>query len=106
MFKMGVKNQLNMFFHMIISYTCDLHLELDFLNLMNIKNYWNDLVKESFPVWPFVLEFQDFEIFIWFIFSSNWRNEHVVTYTKTWVFCAKSWKSIAFLCKQNCNMNN
>jgi hypothetical protein len=30
---MGLKNQINMFFCMIILYTCDLHLKLEILNL-------------------------------------------------------------------------
>jgi hypothetical protein len=34
---MGFKNQLNMFFYMIISYASNSHLDLKFLNLMNIK---------------------------------------------------------------------
>jgi hypothetical protein len=75
---MGFKNQFNMFFCMIISCTCDLHLELNFLNLMNIKNCLNDLIKESFPLQSFVSKFQDFEIFIQFIFSSNWPYEYLV----------------------------
>jgi hypothetical protein len=33
--KMSFQSQLNMFFYMIISYTCDLHLELEILNLIN-----------------------------------------------------------------------
>jgi hypothetical protein len=36
--KIHFKDQLNMFFCMIISYTFDLHLELAFLNVMNINN--------------------------------------------------------------------
>jgi hypothetical protein len=36
--KMGFKNQLNMSFCMIISYTFDLHLEFKILKLINIKN--------------------------------------------------------------------
>jgi len=27
---------------------------------------------------PITLKFEDFEILVWFIFSSNWPNEHVV----------------------------
>jgi hypothetical protein len=65
------KNQLNMFFHMIIFYTCDLHLELEILNLINIKHYLNDLIKESFPLQFFVLKFQNFENFIYLFFSGN-----------------------------------
>jgi len=34
---MGFKNQLNMFFHNIISYIYDMHLKLEILNLMDIK---------------------------------------------------------------------
>jgi hypothetical protein len=36
--KMGFKNQLNMSFCMIISYTFDLHLEFKILKLIDIKN--------------------------------------------------------------------
>jgi hypothetical protein len=50
---MGFKNQLNMFFHIIISYTCDVHLKLEILNLMDIKKKPNYLIKESFPLQPF-----------------------------------------------------
>jgi hypothetical protein len=35
---MGLRNQLNMFFHIIISCTCDMYLKLDILNLMDIKS--------------------------------------------------------------------
>jgi hypothetical protein len=35
---MSFKNQLNMFFYMIISYIYSLHLVLENLNLMNINN--------------------------------------------------------------------
>ncbi len=42
-----------MFSHMITSCTCDLHMELRILNEMNIKNYLNDLKKESFALQPF-----------------------------------------------------
>jgi hypothetical protein len=34
---MGFENQLNMFFHIIISCTCDVHLNLEILNVMDIK---------------------------------------------------------------------
>jgi hypothetical protein len=33
---------------MFISYTCDLHLKLEILNLVNIKKFKNDFKKESF----------------------------------------------------------
>jgi hypothetical protein len=46
---MGFKNQLDMVFGMI-SYTCDMHLELEIVSLMNI-NYlskgWNELKSMS-----------------------------------------------------------
>jgi hypothetical protein len=47
----------------IISYTCDLCLELELLNLVNINTLPNGL-QISFPLQLFSLEFQDFEIFI------------------------------------------
>jgi len=53
-----------MFFCMIIFCMCDLHLKLNFLNLMNIKTSQNDLIEESFLLQPFFSKFQDFEIFI------------------------------------------
>jgi hypothetical protein len=34
-----------MVFHMIISCACELHLELEIKNLMNVNNYANDLMK-------------------------------------------------------------
>jgi len=46
---------------------------------MNVNNYANDSIKESFPLQPVTSKFEDFEISVWFIFSSNWPNEHVVT---------------------------
>jgi len=45
---------------------------------MNVNNYANDWIKKSFPLQPITSKFEDFEIFVWFIFSSNWSNEHVV----------------------------
>jgi hypothetical protein len=71
-----------MVFHMIISCACDLHLELGIKNLMNVNNYANDWIKKSFSLGPITSKFEDFEIFIWFIFSSNSSNEHVVAETE------------------------
>jgi hypothetical protein len=47
---MDFKNQLNMSFCMIISYTFDLDIEFKILKLINIKNKPNDLIKKSFPL--------------------------------------------------------
>jgi hypothetical protein len=60
----------------IISYTCDLCLELEPLSLVNINTFPNGL-QIFFPLQLCFLEFQDFEIFIWFDFSSSSPNEHV-----------------------------
>jgi len=49
---------------MIISFTCDLDLKLQNVNLVNVFKKPNDIIKESFPLQPFVSKFQDFEIFI------------------------------------------
>jgi len=38
---MSFKIQLNTFFHIIISYTCVVHLKLEILNLMDIKKQPN-----------------------------------------------------------------
>ncbi len=65
------KNQLNMFFCMIISYTSDLHLELENLNIINIKNYLNDLIKELFPLQFFVSKFKNLENCTYIYFLSN-----------------------------------
>jgi hypothetical protein len=51
-----------MVFHMIISCTCDLHLELEILNLINVNNYANDWIKGSLPSQPSASNFEDFEI--------------------------------------------
>jgi hypothetical protein len=61
---MGFKIQLNTFFHIIISYTCVVHLKLEILNLMDIKKQPNYLRNKSFPLQPFASKFQDFEIFM------------------------------------------
>jgi len=50
-----------MVFRMIISCTCDMYLELKILNLMNVNNYANDWIKESFPSQPIASKFEDFE---------------------------------------------
>ncbi len=76
-----------MVFHMIISCTCDFHLEFKIKNLMNVNNYANDSIKKSFPLQPITSKFEDFEIFVWFIFSSNWSNEHVVGERETFFSC-------------------
>jgi hypothetical protein len=55
--KMGFFNQLNMFFHIMISYTCDMHLKLEILSLMDIKKLANFFIRESFPLQPFASKF-------------------------------------------------
>jgi len=72
--KMSFNGQSNMFFGKIISYTCDLHLKLNILNPLNIIFLSNSLKNESFPS-----IFQDFDIFVWFGFSSSSSNEHVLS---------------------------
>jgi hypothetical protein len=62
---------------------------------MNVNNYTNDWIKESFPLQPITSKFEDFEIFVWFIFSSNWPNEHVVPKRETFFSCDFFLKSIA-----------
>ncbi len=76
--KMSFNGQQNMFFANIIFYVCDPHLKLDILNLLNIFNLSNGFKKESFALQPFPSKFQDFEIFVWFGFSSSSSNEHVL----------------------------
>jgi hypothetical protein len=51
------------FFGMLISYTCDLHLKLNILNLLNIIFLSNGFKNESFALESFPSKFQDFEIF-------------------------------------------
>ncbi len=77
---------------------------------MNVNNYANDWIKESFPLQTITSKFEDFEIFVWFIFSSNWSNEHVVVERETFFSCRFCLKSIALfyalflaLKKINCN---
>jgi hypothetical protein len=53
-----------MVFHMIISCTCDFHLEFKIKNLMNVNNYANDSIKKSFLLQPISSKFEDFEIFV------------------------------------------
>jgi hypothetical protein len=66
-----------MFFGKIISYTWDLHLKLNILNPLNIIFLSKGLKNESFTLQPFPSKFQNFEIFVWFGFSSSSSNEHV-----------------------------
>jgi hypothetical protein len=66
-----------MVFGKIISYTCDLHLKLHILNPLNIMFLSNGFKNESFALKPFPSKFQDFDIFVWFGFSSSLSNEHV-----------------------------
>jgi hypothetical protein len=63
--KMGSKNQLKMFFCMIISYTSNLHLKLIFLNLMN---------------WKIAKQFNEKIVFcVAFSFKISWfKNFHVI----------------------------
>jgi len=63
-----------MFFCMIISCTCDICLELEILNLVNILK--SGKRNESFPLKPCGPKFQAFEILI-YIFSSSSPNEHI-----------------------------
>jgi hypothetical protein len=63
---MDFNGQPNMFFGMFISFTCDQHLKLDILNLLNmIFLSSNGVLNESFTLQPFLSKFQDFEIFEW-----------------------------------------
>ncbi len=77
--KMSFNGQPNMFFGMFIFCTCDLHLNLIFLNPLNIMFLSNGLKNESFVLQPFPLKFQGFEIFEWFGFSSSSSNEYVLS---------------------------
>jgi len=77
---------------------------------MNVNNYANDWIKESFPLQPITSKFKDFEIFVWFICSSNWLNEHVVEKREKQNYCKFCLKSITLfyalflaLWKTNCN---
>ncbi len=47
---MNFNGQPNMFFGMIISYTCDLHLNLDILNPLNKMFLSHGLKNESFAL--------------------------------------------------------
>jgi hypothetical protein len=106
-------NQLNMFFSMIISYLCDLHLKFKILNLKNIFKLANYLLKDSIPLQPLFQNFKNLK-FSWLIFSSNWLNEHVIAYIEgSMVFLLNFLKSIAlfyaFLLHsfiEKCNINN
>ncbi len=63
------------------------------LNLMNVNKYANDWIKKLFPLQPITSKCEDFEIFVWFIFSSNWSNENVIAERETFFsgkFCLKS----------------
>jgi len=62
---------------------------------MNLNNYANDWIKESFPLQPSTSKFEDFEIFVGFIFSSNWPNEHVIVERETFFSCNFFLKSIS-----------
>jgi len=68
-----------MFFNKIISYTCDLHLKLDILNPLNIIFFVKWFKNESFALKPIPSKFQDFDIFVWFGFSSSSSNEHLLS---------------------------
>ncbi len=76
---------------------------------MNVNNYANDWIKESFPLQPIISKFEDFESFVWFVFSSNWFNEHVVAEREIFFSCNFFLKSIALFYalfiafKKNCN---
>jgi hypothetical protein len=69
--------QLNKYFCMLLFFCrCDLHLKLKIKSLINIKNYQMVKKKESFPLHPFGIEFQHFEILRWFGFlwsSFDWH---------------------------------
>ncbi len=77
--KMSFNGQPNMFFGKIISCTCDLHLKLGILNPLNNFFLSNGFLNESFALQPFPSKFEDFDIFVWFDFSSSSSNEHVLS---------------------------
>jgi hypothetical protein len=56
---MSFNGQLNMFFGMFISFTCDLHIKLDILNPLNIF-FFNQIVfkMNPLPCSPFVQNFK------------------------------------------------
>jgi hypothetical protein len=58
-------------FCMTIFCTCGLHLKLNFLRLMNIRNESNGKIKKFLPL-------QAFEILIWIILSSSSYNEYAL----------------------------
>jgi hypothetical protein len=60
---MNCNGQPNMSFGMFIPFTCDLHLQLNLLNLSNIIFLSNGFKNKSFALQPFRSIFQDFEIF-------------------------------------------
>jgi hypothetical protein len=73
--KIYFNGQPNIFFGKIIFSTCDLHLKLNILNPFNIFFYQMVFENSFLPCNPFL---QDFEIFVWFDFSSSSSNEHVL----------------------------
>jgi len=97
-------------FGKIISYTCDLCLKLTFWTHWIL--FFVRWLIEFFTFHPFPLNFQDFEILVWFGFSSNSSNEYVLS-KKGACFCyKKNLESIewfyAFLfipLKKKCNLD-
>jgi hypothetical protein len=63
-----------MFFGKIISYTFDMHIRLDILNPLNIIVLSSGLKHEFSAFKPFLSNFQNFDIFVWFDFSSSLSN--------------------------------
>jgi len=61
------------------------------------NNCANDWIKESFPLQLITSKFEDFEIFVWFIFSSNWPNEHLVAKRETFSSCNFFWNQLHYL---------
>jgi hypothetical protein len=79
-------------FDKIISYTCDLHLQINIFNPL-----LNGLKNEYFVLQPYPSKFQDFKKFVWFGFSSSSPNEHVFSWNGTSFCCTESLKSIVWL---------
>ncbi len=75
---MGFNGQPNMFFGKIIFYTCDLLVKLYSFNSLNI--FLPNIKKiEYFALKFFPSNFQNYEVFVCFGFSSSLSNEHVLS---------------------------
>ncbi len=76
---MSFNGQPNMFFYKIIFCTCGLASKAKHFEPIEHHFLSNGFLNESFALQLFPSKFWNFEIFVWFGFTSSSSNEHVLS---------------------------